>query len=76
MTEQLRELEADRLVGRMATGPATAPVEYSLSAYGGTVLPLVEAARTWGEAHLHRTRGSRHTPAGTALGCAEATALA
>jgi DNA-binding HxlR family transcriptional regulator len=76
LTEQLRELEADGLVERLATGPAPAPVEYRLSAYGLTVLPLVEAARTWGESHLQRTRGTRHTPAGTALGCAEATALA
>jgi DNA-binding HxlR family transcriptional regulator len=76
LTEQLRELEADGLVERLATGPAPAPVQYRLSAYGGTVLPLVEAARTWGEAHLHRTRGTRHAPLEDALACANATAQA
>lgn len=72
LTEQLRELEADGLVERLATGPVPAPVQYRLSAYGDTVLPLVEQARTWGLAHLQRTRGAEATPSVNALGCANA----
>jgi DNA-binding HxlR family transcriptional regulator len=75
LTEQLRELEADGLVEREATGPVPAPVQYRLSAYGATVLPLVEDARLWGLAHLARTRGARPVPAPRAsLACADAIA--
>jgi DNA-binding HxlR family transcriptional regulator len=65
LTEQLRELEADGLVEREATGPVPAPVHYRLSAYGATVLPLVEDARLWGLLHLQRTRGAAPSPAAT-----------
>ena len=76
LTEQLRELEADGLVEREATGPVPAPVHYRLSAYGATVLPLVEDARLWGLAHLQRTRGAAPAAArAVSLGCASATAL-
>ena len=71
LTEQLRELEADGLVERLATGPAPAPVQYRLGDYGRTVLPLVENARVWGLAHLQRTRGTDLASPTTALGCAE-----
>jgi DNA-binding HxlR family transcriptional regulator len=73
LTEQLRELEADGLVAREATGPVPAPVQYRLSAYGATVLPLVEDARLWGLAHLQRIRGpAPATGQAASLGCAGA----
>jgi DNA-binding HxlR family transcriptional regulator len=31
-----------------------APVEYSLTAYGRSLLPLVEDVRVWGRAHIER----------------------
>lgn len=72
LAEQLRELEADGLVERLATGPVPAPVIYRLTPYGTTVLPAVESIRVWGEAHLQRTHGE---PApDEALGCAHAVA--
>ncbi|MGH8025662.1 MAG: winged helix-turn-helix transcriptional regulator, partial [Pseudoxanthomonas sp.] len=74
LTEQLRELEADGLVERLTTGPVPAPVQYRLSGYGLTVLPLVENARVWGMAHLQRVRGAGTALAATALGCVEALA--
>ena len=74
LTEQLRELETDGLVERLENGPAPAPVHYRLSDYGCTVLPLVENARTWGLAHLQRTRGADRASPTTALGCAETLA--
>jgi DNA-binding HxlR family transcriptional regulator len=70
LTEQLRELEADGLVERLTTGPVPAPVQYRLSGYGRTVLPLVENARVWGLAHLQRTRGAGMASPASALGCA------
>ena len=54
LTQQLRELISDGIVNREAKGAAPAPVEYSLTDYGQSVLPLVEDVRVWGHAHLER----------------------
>jgi len=54
LTQQLRELMSDGIVNRKAKGAVPAPVEYSLTAYGRSVLPLVEDVRVWGRAHLER----------------------
>jgi DNA-binding HxlR family transcriptional regulator len=54
LTQQLRELMSDGLVNRKAKGAVPAPVEYSLTEYGRSVLPLVEDVRLWGRAHLER----------------------
>ena len=56
LTEQLRELMSDGIVNRDAKGTVPAPVEYSLTEYGRSVLPLVEDVRVWGRAHLERER--------------------
>lgn len=72
LAEQLRELESDGLVERVATGPVPAPVIYRLTPYGTTVLPVVESVRVWGEAHLRRTDGQ--APRGEAMACADAVA--
>ena len=52
LTQQLRELESDGIIARRPTGPVPAPVEYSLTEYGRSVLPLVEGVRLWGRGHL------------------------
>jgi DNA-binding HxlR family transcriptional regulator len=54
LTQQLRELMSDGIVNRKAKGAVPAPVEYSLTEYGRSVLPLVEDVRLWGRAHLER----------------------
>jgi DNA-binding HxlR family transcriptional regulator len=54
LTEQLRELAGDGIVCRRPRGTAPAPVEYSLTEYGRSLLPLVEAVRLWGRAHIER----------------------
>lgn len=54
LTQQLRELMNDGLVNRDSKGAVPAPVVYSLSDYGRSVLPLVENVRVWGRAHLTR----------------------
>lgn len=56
LTEQLRELEADGIVERLAQGAAPAPVTYRLTGYGRGLVPVVEAVRLWGEGHLLRQR--------------------
>lgn len=54
LTQQLRELMSDGIVNREAKGRVPAPVEYSLTEYGRSVLPLVEDVRLWGRTHLER----------------------
>ena len=57
LTEQLRELIADEIVAREETGPVPAPVIYSLTAYGRSLMPLVESVRSWGRGHIERFGG-------------------
>lgn len=54
LTQQLRELMSDGIVTREPKGAVPAPVVYSLSDYGRSVLPLVEDVRVWGRKHLSR----------------------
>lgn len=58
LTQQLRELMNDGIVNRDPKGAVPAPVEYSLSDYGRSVLPLVENVRLWGRAHINHSAGS------------------
>jgi DNA-binding HxlR family transcriptional regulator len=55
LTQQLRELMSDGIVARRPKGAVPAPVEYSLTDYGRSVLPLVEDVRLWGRAHMERS---------------------
>lgn len=54
LTQQLRELINDGIVHRERKGPVPAPVVYSLTEYGRSLLPLVESVRMWGRAHMER----------------------
>ena len=55
LIQQLRELMNDGIVNRDPKGAVPAPVEYSLTDYGRSVLPLVESVRRWGRSHLERS---------------------
>jgi DNA-binding HxlR family transcriptional regulator len=52
LTEQLGELIADEIVHREPTGQIPAPVIYSLTDYGRSLLPIVEGLRAWGNGHI------------------------
>lgn len=54
LTQQLRELVSDGIVSRQPKGAVPAPVEYSLTEYGRSVLPLMEEVRLWGRDHIER----------------------
>ena len=56
LTEQLRELITDGIVARESTGRTPSPVVYSLTAYGRSVLPLLEDVRRWGRGHIAKFR--------------------
>jgi len=54
LAEQLREMMSDGIVRRRPGGAPPAPVEYSLTSYGRTLLPLVDQVRRWGKTHMER----------------------
>lgn len=51
LTQQLRELEADGVVLRRVYAEVPPKVEYSLTDYGRTLLPILRAMSRWGKAH-------------------------
>lgn len=58
LTRQLRELEADGLVSRRAFAEVPVRVEYSLTAAGRSLYPILSAMYRWGGAYLE-SRGGR-----------------
>lgn len=54
LIQQLRELESQDVVHRRVFHEVPPRVEYSLTAYGATLAPILEALRDWGERHLKR----------------------
>ena len=52
LTKQLRELEADNLISRKIYAEVPPKVEYSITEYGKTLIPVIHALQTWGLQHL------------------------
>jgi DNA-binding HxlR family transcriptional regulator len=52
LTHQLRELEADGLIVRTVYAQVPPRVEYSLSARGWTLEPVLMALKSWGDMNL------------------------
>ncbi len=52
LTNQLRELEADKIVSRKVYAEVPPRVEYSLTTYGKTLQPIMVAMRDWGAEHM------------------------
>ena len=52
LTNQLRELEADGLIVRKLYPEVPPKVEYSLSARGRTLEPVIVALKDWGDTHV------------------------
>jgi DNA-binding HxlR family transcriptional regulator len=52
LTHQLRELEADGLIIRTVYAQVPPRVEYSLSARGRSLEPVLMAMKEWGDANL------------------------
>jgi DNA-binding HxlR family transcriptional regulator len=51
LTQHLRELERDGVVGRKVYSEVPARVEYSLTRYGMTLRPLLRTLCEWGHKH-------------------------
>ncbi|MEO1086757.1 MAG: helix-turn-helix domain-containing protein [Acidobacteriota bacterium] len=58
LTKQLRELESEGIVLREVYPEVPPRVEYSLTAYGKTLEPVLHALQIWGSGHLERTAGA------------------
>jgi DNA-binding HxlR family transcriptional regulator len=54
LTLQLREMEADGLVHREIFPEVPPHVEYSLTDFGQTLVPMILAMKAWGSAHRER----------------------
>ena len=54
LTQQLRELENDGLVRREVFPVIPPKVEYSLTEFGGSITPVLEAMYGWGTGYLRR----------------------
>lgn len=54
LTQQLRELEEDGVVIRTVYPQVPPKVEYSLSDYGKTLIPIVSSLSGWGQTHIER----------------------
>ena len=52
LTNQLRELEKDKVVLRKVYAEVPPRVEYSLTDYGRTLEPIMIAMRDWGAEHM------------------------
>lgn len=52
LTNQLRELEIDGLIHREVYAQVPPKVEYSLTARGRELTPILMALKAWGDAHI------------------------
>jgi len=51
LTQQLRELERDRIIRRVVYPVVPPKVEYSLTDYGSSLGPILESMAKWGKRH-------------------------
>jgi len=52
LTRQLRELERDRIVKRTVYPEVPPKVEYELTEFGKTLIPILEALYAWGQEYI------------------------
>lgn len=54
LTNQLRELEADQIISRKVYPEVPPRVEYTLTAIGKTLTPVLEALKKWGACYIRK----------------------
>jgi DNA-binding HxlR family transcriptional regulator len=60
LTEQLNEMEEDKLISRRAYNETPPRVEYELTYYGRTLLPCIATLREWGLQFLKENKHALH----------------
>ncbi len=63
LTRQLRELEADQIVERKVYPEVPPKVEYSLTEFGQTLVPVLKVVQKWGAEYLDRVTAIRRESA-------------
>jgi DNA-binding HxlR family transcriptional regulator len=58
LTKQLRELEEDGIIRRKIYPEVPPRVEYAITEFGKTLIPILEALCTWGAEYLGVDEGS------------------
>ena len=58
LTQQLRELESQRLVHREVFAVVPPKVEYSLTDLGKSLMPILVAMRDWGADYMRKSTGN------------------
>lgn len=56
LTQQLRELEEDKLISRKVYPQVPPKVEYRITTYGKTLFPVLESMYAWGKKHKKKTK--------------------
>lgn len=59
LTKQLRELEADQIVNREIYPEIPPKVEYSLTDFGSTLIPVFKSLEQWGSTYLEQLSNIR-----------------
>ncbi len=54
LTQQLRELESDGLIIRVVYPVVPPKVEYSLSDFGKSIIPILDSMCDWGSDYLEK----------------------
>jgi DNA-binding HxlR family transcriptional regulator len=52
LTQQSRELQAEKVVSRFVDGKKSERVEYALTPYGKTLIPVLDVLAKWGKIHV------------------------
>ena len=65
LTRQLRELEEDQIVERTVYPEVPPRVEYELTDFGKTLIPILEALYEWGKEYIDRLSEIRSSNAET-----------
>lgn len=58
LTQQLRELENDGLINRIVYPVVPPKVEYSLTDFGKSIIPILEAMCSWGTNYLEENNAT------------------
>ncbi|MGW0805319.1 winged helix-turn-helix transcriptional regulator [Nonomuraea sp. NPDC002799] len=61
LTQTLRTLERDGLVSRSVTPSVPVRVDYALTPLGISLLPVMQAIKSWAETHIEQVTAARDT---------------